>query len=101
MGCELRKRRRVSGRLRAPQELPPFRLKTLDGKLVASVDLRGRVAVIDFWGVWCASCRESMPYLQKLADKYAKDPEVAVLSLDAWDPPAVAEKWIREKGYTF
>ena len=31
--------------------------------------LRGHVTVVDFWATWCWPCRQSMPYLQALADR--------------------------------
>jgi thiol-disulfide isomerase/thioredoxin len=33
-------------------------------------DWRGRVAVCNFWATWCAPCREEIPLLITLYDKY-------------------------------
>ncbi len=41
------------------------------GKIPNLSDLKGKVVVIDFWGTWCAPCRESMPKLKKLLDQHA------------------------------
>jgi thiol-disulfide isomerase/thioredoxin len=41
-----------------------------DGESRKLVDYRGKVVVIDFWGVWCGPCLSSIPALQQLADKY-------------------------------
>ncbi|MBP1600763.1 MAG: hypothetical protein H6Q06_914, partial [Acidobacteria bacterium] len=38
-----------------------FQLRLLDGKLVRSSDLKGRVTVIDFWGTWCRPCLSEIP----------------------------------------
>jgi len=32
--------------------------------------LRGKVVVLEFWGVWCGHCVENIPHLNKLADKF-------------------------------
>jgi uncharacterized protein (TIGR03435 family) len=32
--------------------------------------LRGKVAVLEFWGVWCGHCVENIPHLNRLADKF-------------------------------
>jgi len=41
--------------------VPAFRLRLLDGKLVRSADLKGRITVIDFWGTWCRPCLSEIP----------------------------------------
>jgi peroxiredoxin len=41
--------------------IPSFQLRLLDGKLVRSSDLKGRIAVIDFWGTWCRPCLTEIP----------------------------------------
>ena len=41
--------------------IPSFQLRLLDGKLVRSSDLKGRVTVIDFWGTWCRPCLSEIP----------------------------------------
>jgi thiol-disulfide isomerase/thioredoxin len=38
-----------------------FQLRLLDGKLVRSSDLKGRITVIDFWGTWCRPCLTEIP----------------------------------------
>ena len=41
-----------------------------DGKPHRLADYRGQVVVLDFWGVWCGGCVESIPVMKELADKY-------------------------------
>lgn len=33
---------------------------------------RGKVIYLDFWAAWCGPCRDSMPWLDKLQRRYAK-----------------------------
>lgn len=49
-----------SGRAAAP----PFTGELLDGTAFDSASLTGDVAVINFWGSWCAPCRVETPDLQ-------------------------------------
>src|ERR1700720_10512 len=50
--------------------LPDFSVKDLQGRDISSADLRGKVALIDFWATWCQPCKKEMPGYQKLADRY-------------------------------
>jgi thiol-disulfide isomerase/thioredoxin len=50
---------------------PDFSFRTLEEKDVSSAGLRGRVLLMDFWGTWCAACREAIPMLRSLHKKYA------------------------------
>lgn len=36
-------------------------------------DTTGKVVLVDFSASWCAPCRRSLPHVQSLADRYAKD----------------------------
>ena len=100
-GSALRRERLLTERIPQPERPPAFRLKGLAGDFVSSDDLVGKVAVVNFWGVWCSGCRQEMPYFQRLVDKYRHDPAVVVLSIDTYDALPILQKWIREKAYTF
>ncbi|MEX2139843.1 MAG: redoxin family protein [Pirellulales bacterium] len=41
-----------------------------DGKTRKLSDLRGKVVVMDFWGVWCSPCINSIPAKKKVLEKY-------------------------------
>ena len=50
--------------------LPDFSVKDLQGHLLSSADLKGRVALVDFWATWCQPCKKEMPGYQQLLDRY-------------------------------
>jgi peroxiredoxin len=55
----------------APGALAPdFTLRTLGGPNMRLQEQRGRVVLVNFWATWCAPCRQEMPHLSKLYDKY-------------------------------
>lgn len=53
---------------------PAFSLATRDGKTVTSGDLRRHVVVLAFWATWCSPCRQELPDLQKVYERYKDSP---------------------------
>jgi thiol-disulfide isomerase/thioredoxin len=78
----------------------PFALKDLDGNLVSLEDVKGQVAVVNLWGIWCGPCVSEMPELQKLHDKYAKDAKVRILTINNDTDPAKVAPWMKKNGYS-
>lgn len=62
---------------------PDFELPNLEGTLVKSNEMEGKVVLVDFWATWCPPCRQMIPELKQLYDKY-KDRgfEILAISLD-------------------
>ncbi|MWR47812.1 redoxin domain-containing protein, partial [Escherichia coli] len=46
---------------------PPLVLHTLDGRSIATDDLRGQVVILTFWATWCGPCRTELPLLSAYA----------------------------------
>ena len=62
---------------------PKWQLKDINGKLVTSEELKGKVVVVDFWATWCGPCRMEIPGYVEMVKKYGKDGFVVVgISLD-------------------
>jgi thiol-disulfide isomerase/thioredoxin len=62
---------------------PAFTLTTMDGQRISMDDLAGKVVLIDFWATWCGPCREALPHVRKIAQKFAGQPFVVLsVSLD-------------------
>ncbi len=62
---------------------PPFSASTSDGKTISLADLHGRVVLLDFWATWCVPCKQLLPRLQHLAEKFSGEP-FTLLSI-SWD----------------
>lgn len=56
-------------RLPAGSMAAPFELTSLDGKVVKSSELAGKVVLINFWATWCGPCKEEMPSLARLQQR--------------------------------
>ena len=69
-------------------EAPDFVLDGLDGEPASFRDLvRGRVALLTFWGYGCGPCRTEAPHLTKLLEKYGER-GFEVVAVNAWNEPA-------------
>ncbi len=64
-------------RLPVGSQAAPFELTGLDGKVVKSSDLAGKVVLVNFWATWCGPCKEEMPSLARLQKQF--DPTQFVL----------------------
>jgi thiol-disulfide isomerase/thioredoxin len=49
---------------------PDFSLHAMSGPNMRLQDQRGRVVMVNFWATWCAPCRQEMPQLNRLYQKY-------------------------------
>ena len=67
---------------------PDFELPNLQGSNVKLSSLRGKYAVIDFWGAWCIWCVRGIPHMKEAYTKY-KD-KMEILGVDCRD---TEEKW--------
>ncbi len=91
----------AASRIREPKDLVPFDLKKIDQGSMSSADVKGKVAVINFWGVWCIPCVKEMPEIQELANKYKNDSDVAIMAFDIQDSLETVRKFIAERKYDF
>lgn len=59
-------------------------MQTLDGKTMKLSDYvaKGKPVLVDFWASWCAPCRQSMPELIEIYNKYKGKFEIVGISLD-------------------
>ena len=68
----------------ATRELWAMPLSDLDGKPQGLGHWQGQVLVLNFWATWCAPCREEVPALVRIQDKYASNGvQIVGISLDS------------------
>jgi peroxiredoxin len=49
---------------------PDFALKSLGGQNLRLSELRGEVVMVNFWATWCGPCRQEMPLLNQIYQRY-------------------------------
>ena len=99
---QIRRRQRIlESRVEAAGTYEPFRLPGLDGALVDSADLGGKIAVVHFWGTWCGPCIVEMPEYQKFHLRYRNDPDVRVVSISNDASRDVVEDYLRRNAFDF
>lgn len=77
------------------KKVPNFKFIDLDGKEITAQSVAGKVVVFDFWATWCKPCRESMPSLQEVYEKYKDNKDVAFFAVSV-DEAQVNNKAISE-----
>lgn len=70
------------------------------GKLVRlSEEAKRRPVVFSFWATWCGPCREELPHLDRVAQKYGS--RVAFYGVNSSDSPAAIVAFAKQNGLHF
>lgn len=85
-------------------EAPNFELmqinKNNDQEKINLSELKGKGIMLNFWGTWCAPCREEMPYMESLYPEYQeKGVEIIAVNLDQSE--LKVDQFIKEFDLTF
>jgi thiol-disulfide isomerase/thioredoxin len=74
-----------------PQPAPPFLVNDLNGNPVSTAEWHGKIVLLNFWATWCPPCREEIPELIELADRYKDRLQIVGVSMDDSSPEAVKQ----------
>jgi thiol-disulfide isomerase/thioredoxin len=77
-----------------------FTLKSLSGKNIKLSELRGQVVMLNFWASWCGPCRQEMPLLEKMYEKYNRL-GFTLLGVNVEENSDEAKKLLREIKVSF
>ena len=80
---------------------PNFSLQSRDGQQVSLASLKGKVVMVNFWATWCVPCRQEMPHLEALYEKYnSLGFELLAVNVEKNNAEG-ARKWLEETPVTF
>lgn len=87
--------------LREIQKAPEFCLEDLEGKAIELKTFKGKVILLNFWATWCGPCKEEMPSMETLYQRFdKKDFALLGVSVD-FEAREEVRRFIGKKGYTF
>jgi cytochrome c biogenesis protein CcmG/thiol:disulfide interchange protein DsbE len=88
--------------LRVGDPAPAYAAPDLTGDTVALAALRGQAVLLNVWATWCAPCREEMPELQALHERFAtRGLRVLGVSVDASGSEDPIRYFLDEFGVSF
>ena len=79
---------------------PDFTLKSNSGKNIKLSELRGQVVMINFWASWCGPCRQEMPLLDQLYQRY-QPMGFTLLGVNVEEDSGAADKILKEIPVSF
>jgi peroxiredoxin len=77
-----------------------FTLKSAEGTNIRLSERRGEVVLINFWASWCGPCRQEMPELDTLQQRY-EPLGFTVLGINVEQDPASAAQVLKDIPVSF
>ena len=75
----------------AEEKLPYFKFRTDANTSIKKPELKGKPTVMIFWGIYCHTCRDELPRLEKLYQKYKDKVNFLAVVVDTDDIEEVKE----------
>jgi peroxiredoxin len=83
------------------QQAKDFNVAALEGGKLRLADLRGKVVFLNLWATWCPPCKEEMPAMERLWQRYKGQGLVVIaLSMDSAGAKVV-KPFIEQAKYTY
>ncbi|OFY03978.1 MAG: hypothetical protein A2W99_10530 [Bacteroidetes bacterium GWF2_33_16] len=86
------------------EQLPQFNIYTMSGDTIDSNSLKGKVVILDMFGLWCKPCVQELKELDKIQNIYIDNPEVVFFVINAnlgGDTPEKFQSFINNHNYKF
>jgi peroxiredoxin len=79
---------------------PDFTLRSVGGPNLRLAEQRGQVVMVNFWATWCGPCRQEMPHLSRLYERY-RSAGFVLLGVNVDDDPRAAAELAAKLGVKF
>jgi thiol-disulfide isomerase/thioredoxin len=83
-----------------PQAAKDFSVSSPEGRTIKLADYRGKVVFLNFWATWCPPCREEMPAMERLYQKY-RGRGLVVLAISVDHDTEVVGPFVRKYKFSF
>lgn len=90
-----------SAMLEIGQKAPDFSLTSFENKTYSTLELKGKVVLVNFWSSWCVSCDDESYMLQKVWSELEPTGDFVFLGVDYVDTEEPALKFISKHGMTY
>jgi cytochrome c-type biogenesis protein len=81
---------------------PAYRAVAANGDSVSLAALRGKAVLLNVWATWCHPCRDEIPELQQLYERYRdRGLELVGVSVDAAGQEEAIGAFARQYGMTY
>src|SRR5205085_1882877 len=82
--------------------VPAYRATSLSGDSVSLAGERGKIVLLNIWATWCHPCREEIPVLRVLNEKYkGRGLELVGISVDADGADDNIKEFVKEFQMTY
>jgi peroxiredoxin len=75
-------------------------LQDLDGKTVSLSQFKGKVVMLNFWATWCPPCREEMPSMDALYQKFKGNADFVMLLVSIDEDAETVRDFMKRNNYT-
>lgn len=77
----------------------PLTFRYEDGAAGSTHNFINKVVFINFWASWCPPCIAEMPSMNKMYNQLKNDEKIEFIFINMDDDPAVAGKFLSDKGF--